>query len=137
MRLLMTSELLKHQGLAEKPDVIAPDGSEIRLLPALQDDVASVVHCTLPPAQTSLTISHQTVEEVWHLISGTGQVWRAFDGFESIAAVGADDSLNIPLGTKFQFRNSGPDDLEFIIVTSPPWPGEGEAKREPDYWQTV
>ena len=133
----MTSEQLKHQGLAEKPDVIAPDGSEIRLLPVLQNRAASVVHCALPANQTSLTISHKSVEEDWFFVKGAGEVWRALDGFESATAVQAGDSLNIPLGTKFQFRNTGPDDLEFIIVTSPPWPGEDEAKREADYWQTA
>ena len=73
---------------------------------------------------------------MWFFIKGTGEVWRALDSFECVAAVEAGDSLNIPFGTNFQFRNTGPDDLQFITITSPPWPGEGEARRETDYWRT-
>ena len=133
----MTSEFLMHKGWEEKPDAIAPDGSEIRLLPALQNGAASVVHCTLPTNQTSLAISHKTVEEIWFFMKGAGEIWRATVRFESVTPVEAGDSLNIPLGTKFQFRNTGPDDLEIIIVTSPPWPSEDEAQREADYWPSV
>jgi len=133
----IASEILQHLGMARIPDAIAPDGSEIRLLPALQNGAASVVHCTLPTNQASLTISHKTVEEIWFFTRGTGEIWRNLNGQESLTAVTVGDSLNIPLGTKFQFRNTGPDELECIIVTSPPWPGEDEAQRESDYWQTA
>ena len=44
-------------------------------------------------------------------------------------------SLTIPLGAHFQFRNEGKEPLSFIILTIPPWPGEGEAVRVADYWE--
>jgi mannose-6-phosphate isomerase-like protein (cupin superfamily) len=37
-------------------------------------------------------------------------------------------SLSIPVGTTFQFRNTGPGTLAAVGVTMPPWPGPGEAE---------
>ena len=55
-------------------DVLAPDGSEIRLLHSLEG--ASVVHCALPVGAVSIPVRHRTVEEVWFFLAGQGQVWR-------------------------------------------------------------
>ncbi len=33
-----------------------------------------------------------------------------------------------------QFRNTGDEDLCFVIVTMPPWPGAEEARRVTDHW---
>ena len=41
-------------------DTLAPDGSEIRLLPALAG--GSMAHCTLPPGGVSKAIVHRSVE---------------------------------------------------------------------------
>lgn len=106
-------------------DVLAPDGSEIRLLHSL--DGASVVHCRLPVGAVSVPVTHRTVEEVWFFLAGAGQVWRKQGGREELLDVGPGISLTIPLGTRFQFRNTGAAPLEFIIATTPPWPGEDEA----------
>ena len=106
-------------------DLLAPDGSEIRLLHSLSG--ASVVHCSLPVGAVSTPVRHRTVEEVWVFLSGEGQVWRKQDARELVLDARAGLSLTIPLGTQFQFRNTGDVPLEFIIATTPPWPGEDEA----------
>ena len=106
-------------------DVLAPDGSEIRYLHSLPG--ASVVHCSLPVGLVSIPVTHRTVEEVWYFLSGVGQVWRKQGESEQVLDVSAGVSLTIPLGTQFQFRNTGDVPLEFVIVTTPPWPGEDEA----------
>jgi hypothetical protein len=36
-------------------------------------------------------------------------------------------ALTIPVGTSFQFRDTGREPLAAVGVTMPPWPGEGEA----------
>ncbi|MCC6627389.1 MAG: cupin domain-containing protein [Chloroflexi bacterium] len=113
-------------------DVLAPDGSEIRLLAATT--CASMVHCTLPPGSVSRAVAHRTVEEIWHVIDGVGEVWRALDGVESIIAVAPGTSLTIPIGAHFQFRNPGSAPLRIIIATMPPWPGHDEAVRVADHW---
>ncbi len=107
-------------------DVLAPDGSEIRLLHSL--DHASVVHCRLPGGAVSTPVQHRTVAEVWVFLAGAGEVWRRQGEREEILAVAPGMSLTIPLGTQFQFRALGDAPLEFLITTSPPWPGEAEAR---------
>ena len=106
-------------------DALAPDGSEIRLLHQLEG--LSLVHCALPVGAASLPVRHRTVEEVWFFLAGRGQVWRKQGGREQVLDVAPGASLTIPLGTEFQFRNTGDAPLEFVIATAPPWPGADEA----------
>ena len=119
--------------LPAKHDVLAPDGSEIREL--VQTSRGSMVHCTLPPGGVSKAVAHRTVEEVWHFISGRGQVWRKSGDDESVVDVEAGVSLSVETGAHFQFRNvSTEDELRFVITTMPPWPGPDEAYPVADYW---
>ena len=113
-------------------DVIAPDGSEIRLL--TQVNGGEMCHCTLPLGEVSKPVAHSTVEEIWYFISGQGQVWRKFGDFEEIIEALPGCSVSIPLGASFQFRNLGDAPLCFIIVTIPQWPGEQEVKHVPGPW---
>ena len=117
---------------AERHDVLAPDGSEIRFLPQLRG--GSMVHCTLPPGAVSLAVTHRTVEELWYVLSGAGELWRRQGAREEVVALRPNTGHSIPLGTHFQFRNPGPEPLSFVIVTMPPWPGMDEAVRVADYW---
>jgi mannose-6-phosphate isomerase-like protein (cupin superfamily) len=55
-------------------DVLAPDGSQIRLL--AQVSGGSMVYCTLPAGRVTRAVRHQTVEELWLCVAGRGQVWR-------------------------------------------------------------
>ncbi len=112
--------------------VLAPDGSEIRELVVVRG--GSMVHCTLPPGAISMAVKHLTVEEVWYFIEGRGQVWRKSESAESVLDVHPGVSLSIEVGAHFQFRNTGAENLCFVIVTMPPWPGEQEAVRVADYW---
>lgn len=106
-------------------DVIAPDGSEIRLLPITEN--GSMVHVTLNAWQVSLPIAHKTVEEIWYVLSGKGEIWRKFGEKEKVTTLRPGCSLTIPVGTHFQFRNTDDAPLEIILVTMPPWPGDDEA----------
>jgi mannose-6-phosphate isomerase-like protein (cupin superfamily) len=118
--------------LATDLDVIAPDGSEIRLLSA--GDQGSMCHCTLPPGTVSQAVAHQTVEELWYFVRGKGQVWRSLGAREEILDVEEGWSLCIPTGARFQFKNTGDEPLEFVLVTMPPWPGAQAATAVPGYW---
>src|SRR5215213_2622164 len=106
---------------AERHDVLAPDGSEIRFLPRVAG--GSMVHCTLPPGGVSLAVAHRTVAELWYVLSGSGELWRRQGEREEIVALTPDTAHSIPLGTDFQFRNRGDGPLTLVIVTIPPWPG--------------
>ncbi len=106
-------------------DVIAPDGSEIRLGPVLAG--GSMVHCTLPPGAVTQAVRHKTVEEIWYVAAGHGQVWRKQADHSAVTDLPPGVFVTIPLGTDFQFRSTGDDALVIIMVTMPPWPGDDEA----------
>jgi mannose-6-phosphate isomerase-like protein (cupin superfamily) len=127
-----THPVLEAKKLPDTVDAVAPDGSEIRLL-ALSIR-GSMVHCTLPPGATSKVVKHRTVKELCYFTSGAGRVWRKLGDREEIVDVEPGWSLNIPTGASFQFQNSGDRPLCFVIVTIPPWPGEGEAVPQRGYW---
>jgi mannose-6-phosphate isomerase-like protein (cupin superfamily) len=114
-------------------DLLAPDGSEIRLL--LATSGASMVHCTLQPGQATIAVQHRTVEEVWFCASGTGELWRRAGEQQETSALKPGTAASIPLGTAFQFRATGSEPLQIIITTIPPWPGEGEAVPVEGTWQ--
>ena len=116
-------------------DAVAPDGSEVRQLLALRG--GSMVHCALPAGATSRAVEHRTVEELWYVLSGSGEVWRKHVDHERVVAVVPGTALTIPLGMRFQFRSAGPEPLALIIVTMPPWPGAAEAARVDDHWPTA
>jgi mannose-6-phosphate isomerase-like protein (cupin superfamily) len=118
--------------LREEHDVLAPDGSEIRLLVATNR--GSMVHATLPPGQTSRAIVHRTVDELWYITEGRGQLWRKRGSREEVIDLAPGCALSIPVGTHFQFRTIGAQPLRFVLCTMPPWPGAHEAVRVPDYW---
>ena len=118
--------------LSAVPDAYAPDGSEVRLLAAL--DGGSFAHFTLPAGRVSAPVAHRTVEEIWYVVAGAGEVWRRLGAEESVTPVGPGVALTIPLGTHFQFR-AGAEALSFVAVTMPPWPGEGEAYAVDGKWE--
>lgn len=120
--------------LPDRYDTLAPDQSEIRLLAATMR--ASVVHCTLPPEQTSLAVTHRSVEEIWFCLSGHGQLWRRAGDQAEIVELQAGLCVTIPTGTHFQFRTLGSAPLCLIIATIPAWPGTDEAIRVADHWPT-
>jgi mannose-6-phosphate isomerase-like protein (cupin superfamily) len=52
----------------------SPAGAEVRLL--MNNHLGGVAHCTLRKRAISKAVRHQTVSEFWHIISGTGAIWR-------------------------------------------------------------
>ena len=107
------------------PDVVAPDGSDVRVLLGLAG--GTVAHFQLAPGETSVAVRHRTVEEIWYFLAGEGEMWRRQDDREQVVAVHPGICITIPLGTDFQFRSAGNRALEAVGVTMPPWPGSGEA----------
>ena len=111
--------------LPETHDILAPDGSEVRVLASGQR--GSMAHFTLPAGQTSRAVAHRTVEEVWYIEAGQGLMWRKSADTETVTELWAGLSLTIPVGTHFQFRCSGNTALKAVAITMPPWPGVDEA----------
>jgi mannose-6-phosphate isomerase-like protein (cupin superfamily) len=125
-------ESFQTKALKSQMDYVAPDGSEIRLLPAMKG--GGISHCTLPVGKTSAPVRHRRVEEIWYVLEGEGEVWRKTDRAEQTVSVKTGTSLTIPPLTAFQFRNTGRDPLRILITTMPPWPGPNEAEETVGAW---
>lgn len=103
---------------------ISPAGAEVRIL--MGNAMGGIAHCTLHKDKISKAVIHRTVSEIWHIISGNGEIWRKNNDNESITPLSAGITIDIPLGTEFQYRSIG-SDLVFICITMPPWTGSDEA----------
>lgn len=115
------------------PDAAAPDGSDVRLLLRLAG--GSMAHFELAAGRTSVCVVHRTVEEIWYILSGLGEMWRQLGDQQHVVELQAGLCITIPLGTRFQFRSLGPGPLAAVAITMPPWPGEGEAQVVEGRWQ--
>ena len=121
--------------LPAKPDAIAPDGCDVRILLGIPG--ASFAHFELAPGQTSVAVVHRTVDEIWYFLGGRGEMWRKVEEDETVVEVAARVCITIPVGTEFQFRSLGNQPLSAIAVTVPPWPGKGEARRVSGIWDST
>lgn len=120
------SERFETKQLPAAVDAIAPDGSDVRLLPSLQ--TGGMAHFELRPRAVSVPVRHRTVAEIWYFITGHGQMWRRQAEAETVEDVRAGTALTIPVGTSFQFRSTSDEPLAAVGVTMPPWPGPDEAE---------
>lgn len=109
----------------ENPDAHSPAGAEIRYL--MEGETGNMIHSTVPPGQVNRATIHATVSEFWHVLSGEGQIWRRDMTGEETSVLERGVSIDIPVGTAFQYRCTGVHALEFICVSMPPWPGDHEA----------
>ena len=119
--------------LPAEPTVTAPDGSDVRVL--VQLPRGSIAHFELAAGRASAAVAHRTVEELWFVLGGSAEMWRADSDGEAITRLGTGTSLSIPVGTRFQFRSLGPEPFAAVGVTMPPWPGADEAVFVSGPWQ--
>lgn len=105
--------------LAETVDAIAPDGMEVRLLAG--GERGSMAEFRLAPGRTGKAVRHRTVEELWFILEGTGEMWREGVG-DGATTLHPGMSLTVPVGRRFQLRNTGAGWLRAVGVTMPPWP---------------
>lgn len=111
--------------LPADPTVVAPDGSDVRVLLRLPG--GSMAHFELAAGKVSRAVVHRTVDETWFVLAGRGQMWRRQGRREEIVALEPGVCLTIPCGTLFQFRAAADEAVSAVAVTMPPWPGEAEA----------
>ncbi len=114
------------------PDVMAPDGSQVRLLCGVAGGGMALF--TLPPGAVARAVMHRTVEEVWYVVAGSGRIWRRHDAQEEVTALSPGVSVSLPVGTWFQFRCDGAAALVVVGATMPPWPGSQEAVLVDGVW---
>jgi mannose-6-phosphate isomerase-like protein (cupin superfamily) len=124
---------MKTTMLPEKPEDRSPAGADIRYL--MDGDTGNMIHSTVPAHQINKATVHATVSEFWYVLEGQGEIWRN-DGMQSgVTALVPGTAIDIPVGTKFQYRNVADDDLKFICVSMPRWPGDSEATYIEGIWK--
>lgn len=118
--------------LPEARDVVAPDGSDVRIL--LQLGRGGMAHFELAAGRISRAVAHHSVDEIWYVLRGHGQMWRRQAEREETVPLEPGTCVSIPAGTHFQFRSTSADPLAAVGVTMPPWPGQDEAYEVPGPW---
>lgn len=124
---------MKTTMLPEKPDAKSPAGADIRFL--MDGKKGNMIHSTVAPHQINMATVHATVSEFWYVLEGHGEIWRDDGNENSITVLVPGISIDIPVGTSFQYRNVSNEDLKFICIAMPPWPGESEATYVKGIWQ--
>ena len=114
------------------PDARSPAGAEIRYL--IEGQTGNMIHSTVPPGQVNRATVHATVSEFWHVLSGEGRIWRRDSNGEDTTVLRAGITIDIPVGTAFQYRCDGAEPLRFLCISMPPWPGDSEATHIEGPW---
>ncbi len=108
----------------ERP-AVAPDGADVRVLLGVAG--GGMAEFELPAGEVSTAVAHRTVEEIWYVVRGRGEMWRRQGPREEVVRLELGVCLTLPLGTHFQFRAEAAVALAVLGVTLPPWPGSDEA----------
>ncbi|MGE5124538.1 MAG: cupin domain-containing protein [Acidobacteriaceae bacterium] len=123
---------MKTTVLPERSDAKSPAGAHIRYL--MDGKTGNMIHSTVPARQVNKATIHATVSEFWYVLEGHGEIWRD-DGVENcITVLVPGTSIDIPVGTAFQYRNVSDTELKFICISMPPWPGDSEATYVKGIW---
>ncbi len=95
-----------------------PHDSEIR--PLIDRTTAPITQCslaeeTLPPGKTVTPHTHEVLEEIYYILSGSGVMTI---GAES-QAVSAGDAIYIPTHNVHSLTNTGDEDMKILLVCGP------------------
>lgn len=100
------------------PSFTTKDGSEIRELLAHRNSCIqkqSLAEARLPPGGSTTPHYHPQTEEIYYLLTGTGQM-RIGD---ETTAVGPGDAIAIPPGLVHTITNTGDVPLVFLCCCAP------------------
>lgn len=95
-----------------------PQGSEIR--PLMDRTVGPITQCslaeeTLPPGKTVPSHTHEVLEEIYYILSGSGVVTIGAESQE----VSAGDAIYIPKNNVHTLTNTGDEDMTILLVCGP------------------
>ena len=124
---------IKTTKLPDQPDAKSPAGADIRYL--MDGKTGNMIYSTVPPHPINRATVHATVDEFWYVLEGRGEIWRDNGLESSVSILDPGTSIDIPAGTAFQDRNVSHEELKFICISMPPWPGDAEASYVDGAWQ--
>jgi D-aminopeptidase len=129
-----TAPAARSRTMEEAVQVTAPDGATVHILGRL--DTASFARFSLKAGETSRAVVHRTVDEIWHVTDGAGEMWLKAADAEQVVLLKPGTCITIPVGTAFQFRANHADGVAAVAATMPPWPeAREEAIRVPGPWK--
>jgi len=109
-----------HKRDVEKP-VEMEEGEVIYPLFGAEVDEAaekhSLAYVVIPPGKSSSFHYHVEAEESYTILKGQGQLVVG----DEKRTVGAGDTILIPPRRPHQITSTGGEDLEFLVVSVPPW----------------
>jgi len=108
---------------ADSTPFVTKDGSTIRSLLDRTNSTAanqSLAEATVPPGGATEPHRHPLTEEIYYVLSGTGQMTLG----EETADVAPLDAILIPPGTRHTIRNTGETPLVFLCCCAPPYSHE-------------
>ncbi len=124
---------MKTKILPANPDAKSPAGADIRYL--VDGETGNMIYSTVPPRQINKATVHKTVSEFWYILEGEGEIWRISGKESAITPLTPGTAIDIPVGTAFQYRNVSDQELKFICISMPRWPGESEATCIQGVWE--
>ena len=113
---------------------LSPAGAEIRWL--MRNQYGGMAHCTFRKNSVSSAVAHKTVSAFWHILSGSGAIWRRDSTGETITQLCTGVTLDIPVNTDFQYRTDE-EDLIFLSVANPPTSGVEARHVQDSPWETT
>jgi mannose-6-phosphate isomerase-like protein (cupin superfamily) len=94
------------------------DGSTIREVLAYRNSGIrnqSLAEARLPPGRATIPHHHAKTEEIYYILSGTGDMTLGEDSRSVVPG----DAIAIPPGERHTIRNTGPDELVFLCMCAP------------------
>lgn len=117
--------------LEATPSDVAEDRTLTRTL--VEGGCGMMVRRELAAGACTAAVRHRTVEQLWHITEGAGELWRSQDGESRLDVLAAGDSVCIRPGVQFQVRATA-SRLRALVATSPRWPGAHEAVAVRGVW---
>jgi mannose-6-phosphate isomerase-like protein (cupin superfamily) len=95
------------------------DGSTVRELLQRHDGArnVSLAEAVVDPRAETVEHLHRTSEEIYHFVSGSGEIKLGEELFD----VAAGETVLIPPGTPHKLWNPGPEPLVLLCACAPPY----------------
>ena len=99
----------------------AAPGTTTQIRYLLKTERGDITHAVCPPGETSPVHFLPELFEAYYVLAGRGEIWRQISDREEITALRPGRLVQIPAGTRFQYRAYSDASLVFLVVVLPTW----------------